>query len=130
MRALTIVALILTVMAWTGCGGGSMGFSTCKIRGYVSPLSATADHLAVAPGNRVQFKLAYETTGDCAPNFHIDGEWSSNDPLDINIDQNGLATCINATPVLNGAAIPQGIHFTVPPHTYAWSYDSASLTCR
>jgi hypothetical protein len=104
-----------------GCGGyGSTG--ACQITAVITPPNASADHSAVPPGNQAQFSLQSSVSGNCPYIADKLGTWSTSDPANTTISNQGLATCVNAT------ATPATISNsgTVRGHAYA----SATLTCQ
>jgi len=102
-----LLPLALASAALTGCAVAS---PACTITDTltVSPLTATANHSATAPGNQVQFfsEIAPKpSAANCpVPQFVIAARpaWTNPDPIDITISSasdatNGLAVCDSAT---------------------------------
>lgn len=96
--------------------------ATCNTNTAILPAHATADHKAAVPGNQVQFSLSSTVEGNCPLIPDRMGEWSSSDPASVTISNQGLATCLNATPA---------------PVTISYSgmvrgrpYPSAALVCK
>jgi hypothetical protein len=78
-----------------GCGGAAQ--NSCTITANVVPASATADHTLAAPGNQVQFTAQGDAVGNCPLAPDTLGTWSTSDPTNVAINQQGLATCLGAT---------------------------------
>ena len=100
---ITCLALSVTV-ASTGCGGGT----DCSLAKSLNilPSSASADHLAASPGNKVSFIGLDAIPPGCPATPgppRTDLKWSVSDPPDVtigniaNVDY-GVATCVNAAP--------------------------------
>jgi len=102
------------------CGG--YGSNACQITASITPSSASADHRAAPPGNQTQFSLQSSVSGNCPYIADKLGTWSTSDPANTTVNNQGLATCVNAT------ATPATISNsgTVRGHAYA----SATLTCQ
>lgn len=90
-----------------GCGGTPPKPNCGVAVGLaVAPPTATADHLAAAPGNKITFVGADAPPDGCplTPGpLRLDLKWSVSDPANVSIGntQNvdyGTATCVNATP--------------------------------
>jgi hypothetical protein len=94
---LSPLAFLCASMA--ACSGISS--DRCVVTTDITPLHATADHNAAAPGNEVQFTLSSSVKGNCPliPDFL--GVWSTSDPVNTAISNQaptqGLATCLNST---------------------------------
>ena len=101
----------------------------------VTPATATADHLAKAPGNQAQFRPQSTNTypAGCAvpvlyPPAILDAIWTSSDPINVQISSvvgptNGLATCVGAT---HGAVTITGKSSSAANALVS----TASLTCQ
>jgi hypothetical protein len=102
-----LAPLAFAVAALTGCAGGT---SDCTFTQSfnVSPLTATANHSAAAPGNQVQFFSTIApkaSAADCPVPLYIIAArpaWTNPDPLDLTISNandatNGTAVCNSAT---------------------------------
>ncbi|MGZ4900906.1 MAG: hypothetical protein ACXV8X_14710 [Candidatus Angelobacter sp.] len=100
-----LLALLLIVLS-AGCGGHSQPDCSLAVALAVAPPTATADHLAAAPGNKISFVASDVSPAGCIPTpgpLRLDLKWSVSDPANVSIGntQNvdyGVATCINATP--------------------------------
>jgi hypothetical protein len=106
MRLLLPLAFASTAL--TGCGVASPACTLTDTL-IISPLAATANHAAAAPGNQIQFfsEIAPKpSAANCpVPQFVIAArpDWTNPDPLDITISSaadatNGTAVCSSATP--------------------------------
>jgi hypothetical protein len=106
-RASYLFLLLLLPTAFTvGCGGHSSP-PDCgtAVALSVAPVSATADHLAAAPGNKSSFVAADVPPDGCPPTpspLRLDLKWTVSDTTNATIGntQNvdyGVATCVNAT---------------------------------
>ncbi|SNT08465.1 hypothetical protein SAMN05421770_10492 [Granulicella rosea] len=117
MKVLGIAAIVLA-LALTGCGNAPAGSSGCiPAVLLINPTTATADHLAAAPGNQQQFYEAYGG-GTCAiPQIAVEGPLTSSDPIHVTVDDTGLATCVGAT---SGAVTLSSARTTA----------TAQLTCK
>jgi hypothetical protein len=121
--------LIAVVVLATSCGG-----EKCQLVGLtVSPSTATADHAAPSPANRVQFAAQAEVPAGCVVIQCVNcvGQtWAVSDPVHVSISNNGsdngTATCLGAT---NGA-----VTITATAPVTAGSNQTVSgtalLTCR
>lgn len=89
---LSALALLLSGVA--GCGGSQ---NSCTITATISPASATADHALAPPGNQVQFMTQSSAAGNCPLTPDVLGTWATSDSTNTSINQQGLATCLNAT---------------------------------
>ncbi len=107
-----IACLLCLALSLVACGGGyssSTDPKGCQKNISVDPLSATADHTAIAPGNQATFLASYIYTGPACPalpamNGNVDATWTTSDtvnttiaPQKTSIGTNGLATCTGAT---------------------------------
>ena len=79
----------------SGCGSSMQ--NGCTITANVAPASATADHTLAPPGNQVQFTAQSSAVGNCPLAPDTLGTWSTSDTTNTSINQQGLATCLNAT---------------------------------
>jgi hypothetical protein len=126
---LKLVSLAIAVLIAAGCGQRN-----CRLTALsVGPSSATADHLAAAPGNQVQFFATAIVPNGCASAACVNcsGQtWTVSDPDNVsisnNINNNGTATCVGAT---NGAAT---VTATAPVRTATTQTvtGNATLTCK
>jgi len=100
------------------------GFSraTCTINTAILPLNATADHNAAAPGNEVQFSLSSAVEGNCPMIPDILGQWSTSDPANTTISNQGLATCLGAT--------AEPVTISNSGMVRAHRYPTAALMCK
>lgn len=109
MRYRSFLVLVLTsiMFIWiTGCGGHSQPDCTVVLGLTVAPQTATADHLAASPGNKISFVGSNSIVPGCIPTpvpLRLDLHWSVSDSANVTIGntQNvdyGVATCIHATP--------------------------------
>ena len=108
-RAVTKIFLrmpFLLLMAFSaGCGGHSPDCTAFDAL-FVVPQSATADHAAAAPGNKVSFVSGNATPLGCPPMpvpLRTDLKWTVSDTANTSIGNTpnvdyGVATCINTTP--------------------------------
>ena len=94
-----LLALLFLCASMAGCGVSSNG---CGVTTAISPVNATADHNAAAPGNEVQFLLSSTVKGNCPLPADFVGEWSTSDLVNTTISNQalnqGLAICLNTTP--------------------------------
>jgi hypothetical protein len=120
---LSLLGVMLCCVFLASCGGYS---NSCTINAAVTPMNATADHSAPAPGNQVQFLLASTVKGNCPLIPDSVGVWSTSDPVNTTISNQaptqGLATCLNATPT----SVAISNTSTVRGH----SFTPATLTCN
>jgi hypothetical protein len=127
---LLVLGFVLALAA--GCGGTSPPDCSVAVALAVAPQTATADHLAAAPGNQISF-----VAGDVAPNgcpptpgpLRFDLKWSVSDPVNVSIGNTpnvdyGVATCKNATagPVTVTASGTNKLNMPIT--------GTASLTCK
>lgn len=123
--------LIPLIALSAGCGGHSS--PDCSfVALFVSPSTATADHLAAAPGNKISFVAGNATPAGCIPQpepLRLDLKWSVSDPTNVSIGNTpnvdyGVATCMNAAPapVTVTASGPNGLGATIT--------GTATLTCK
>lgn len=98
----------------------------------VAPATASADHLAASPGNKVQFVAGDQPPPGCPPTpgpVRADLKWTVSDPVDVTIGNTqgvdyGVATCNNAT------AGPVTVTATGLNSKGATITGTAMLTCR
>ena len=104
----------------------SISGDVCVISTAITPPNATADHNTTAPGNEVQFSLSSTVKGNCPLIADFVGVWSTSDSVNTSISNQaptqGLATCLNATP------IPATISSSSTVRAKA--YPSSSLVCK
>ena len=86
---------LFLVMSGAGCGGSTQ--NSCKITANVTPAAAIADHTLAPPGNQAQFTAQSSVAGNCPLLPDTLGSWSTSDTVNTSINQQGLATCLNAT---------------------------------
>jgi len=114
------VALCCVVLG-AGCGGSTQ--NSCTITANVIPASGSADHALAAPGNQVQFATQSSVAGNCPLAPDTKGTWATSDTTNTSIDQQGLASCLSATPspatITNSGVVRRVKSFT-----------PATLTCR
>ena len=101
------VLLLSLVIAIAGCGGKTQMHVDCTPLSLdVAPQSATADHAAAAPGNKISYVASNSIRPGCIPTpgpLRTDLKWSVSDTVNTTIGNTpnvdyGVATCINATP--------------------------------
>ena len=129
---LYLAKLFPTALLFVLCGvlaacGGSASDNPCVVTAIIKPVTATADHTVVAPGNQVQFSTSLTTSGSCAlPQNIVLGSWSTSDPTDITISSQqptqALATCVNAT------TSPATVSYSGTQ--FGYSFAPATLTCK
>jgi len=118
------VLLLLLVIVIAGCGGKTQMHVDCTPLSLdVAPQSATADHAAAAPGNKITYVASDSVRPGCIPTpgpIRTDLKWSVSDTVNTKIGNTpnvdyGVATCINATPspVTVTAAGPNGVGTTI-----------------
>jgi hypothetical protein len=103
---LSFLLPLLLIALSAGCGGTSPPDCSVAVGLAVAPPTATADHLAAAPGNRITFVGANIPPNSCPPTpgpIRFDLKWSVSDAANVTIGntQNvdyGTATCVNAAP--------------------------------
>ncbi len=124
LQRLRLLPLLFLCGLLAACGPTSS--DACVVTTAMTPSSATADHNATAPGNEVQFSLSSSEKGKCPLIPDFVGVWSTSDPVNTTISNQaptqGLATCLNATP------IPATISNSGTVVTK--SYPSSSLVCK
>jgi len=125
---LKLVLLIAAILGGPGCSQ-----QTCRLTGLsVTPPTATADHLAAAPGNQVQFFANAVLPKGCATAACVNcsGQtWTVSDTVNVSISNNpgnnGTATCLGAT---NGAVT---VTATAPVGTTTQTViGTATLICK
>lgn len=113
--------LLLCGLLISGCGGSTQ--NSCTITANVAPAGAIADHTLAPPGNQAQFTTQSGAVGNCSLAPDILGTWSTSDTTNTSINQQGLATCLNATTtpatISNSGMVRSTKAFT-----------PATLTCR
>jgi hypothetical protein len=126
-NALLGFTLCAAIVFCASCGSRE-DCTITPIQVTVSPAAATADHAAVSPGNQVQFTASISgghlSSSNCSIPLVITGPvWSSFDETVAQVDQNGLATCLQAstTPVRIQASAVNGM---------VNGSSSAELTCH
>jgi hypothetical protein len=96
-RTLWLLGVMLSSAFLASCG---MSRVTCTIIAAVTPMNATADVTAPAPGNQVQFSISSKVEGNCPLVADQIGSWSSSDTVNTTISNQaptqGLATCLSA----------------------------------
>jgi len=117
------VLLLLLVIVIAGCGGKTKPVDCTPVSLDVAPQSATADHAAAAPGNKISYVASNSVRPGCIPTpgpIRTDLKWSVSDAVNTTIGNTpnvdyGVATCINATPspVTVTAAGPNGVGTTI-----------------
>jgi hypothetical protein len=126
VRLFTFVIAISLLFAMLGCGSSDPNCLAAGIR--VSPLTATADHTLVSPGNKASFYADPIPVRGCGYAQMIgsirNATWSVSDAVNVTIsNQNdstyGVATCVNAAS-----------NVTVTATTPDGSKATATLTCR
>jgi hypothetical protein len=104
--SLSFLLPLLLIALSAGCGGTSAPDCSVAVGLAVAPSTATADHLAAAPGNKVSFVASDQPPAGCPPTpgpIRLDLLWSVSDPANVTIGNTqkvdyGVATCIHATP--------------------------------
>jgi hypothetical protein len=120
MRAqICSVALLLLSLFLATCGASN---KDCLIQTAINPTSATADHAAAPPENHVQFSLQSSVKGNCPMIADRLGVWSTSDPVNTSIDNQGLAVCLH--PTSSPATISNS--GTIRGH----GFPSATLLCK
>lgn len=124
--------LLLLVIVCVGCGGHSQPDCSTAVALGLLPASATADHAAAAPGNKVSF-IGFDTLPNgCIPTpgpIRQDLKWSVSDTVNttigntLNVDY-GVATCINTTPA------PVTVTATGTNRLGAMISGTATLACK
>lgn len=123
---------LLFIAGSAGCGGHSAPDCSVAIALGVVPNTATADHLAAAPGNKISFFGSDILPNGCIPQpspFRTDLKWSVSDTANVSIGNTpkvdyGVATCINAAPT------PVTVTATGPNRLGATMSGSSTLTCK
>jgi hypothetical protein len=118
---LCMLVLLVCGPVLAGCGGTTQ--NTCSITANVVPATGTADHALAPPGNQVQFAMQSSVAGNCPLAADTQGTWSTSDGTNTSINQQGLATCVNATAspaTISNSGMVRGIKGFTP----------ASLTCH
>jgi len=130
---------------FTGCGASTPSVScSYAYNVVVSPVNGSADHMALAPGNQIQFEgVGYGTASPSSCPAPTDlrrleyAAWLNPDTADIQISSandatNGTAICLNATKgavTLTGTFAP--ITATGPAGSGTdTSVKSVTLTCQ
>jgi hypothetical protein len=98
-----LAASATAVSVLTGCGVSPS--SSCTTTEAVAPATASADHMAAAPGDQTSFNVNFSYSGGCAVPLVIAGpsryQWVSSDPINAPISNAatsaGVATCVGAT---------------------------------
>jgi hypothetical protein len=129
---LLFVLPLLFIAGSTGCGGRSSPDCSIATALAIAPTTATADHLAAAPGNKISFVAGNALPNGCPPQpgpLRQDLKWSVSDPANVSIGNTlnvdyGVATCINATPA------PVTVTASGPNRLGATITGSSSLTCK
>ena len=126
MRTNACLVLLALSCALTVACGTSPNNNACVVNTAVTPTSGTADHIAAAPGDQVQFLLSSSVKGNCPLIADFGGVWSTSDSVNTTISNEaaspGLATCLHAT--TTPATIRNSSIVTGHP------YPTATLTCR
>jgi hypothetical protein len=116
----------------TGCGGHSQPDCSVVLALTVAPQTATADHLAASPGNKVSFVGSNSVVPGCIPTpvpLRLDLHWSVSDSANVTIGNTanvdyGVATCVHATPS------PATVTATGTNRLGATISGTAALTCN
>jgi hypothetical protein len=98
MNRITALCLVSVCgLSLSGCGDFSKP-DCSNLQLGVLPATGTRDHAAGPPQNQLQFEYTYiNLPSGCnvpTPAFQVD--WSVSDTTDVQIDTNGVATCLNA----------------------------------
>jgi hypothetical protein len=121
MKMFLALELFCCGLLISGCGSSTQ--NSCTITANVAPASAMADHALAPPGNQVQFTTQSSAFGNCPLAPDTLGTWSASDTTNTSISQQGLATCLNATPspaTISNSGMVRSIKAFTP----------ATLTCR
>jgi hypothetical protein len=130
-----LLALAGLCVVLTGCAVGSTGATCTPGDSFTTtPLTATADHLAAAPGNQQQFVSIIAPTDSPAgcplPQWLLSAHpaWTSSDAIDIQISSandatNGTAVCMGPT---QGAATLKATYM-FGSQTFT---STSTLTCK
>jgi|SRR5215831_2427998 len=116
---LLVSMVVLVAASLVSCGSYN---NTCQVHAAVLPTDARADHMEPPQGNQVQFAVSATSTGKCPLLVGHIGSWSTSDPENTMIGNQGLATCVGATP--NPAKI------TNDGRVLGYGITSADLTCK
>jgi len=116
----------------TGCGGHAQPDCTVVLALDVAPQTATADHLAAPPGNKISFVGANSVVPGCIPTpgpIRLDLHWSVSDSANVTIGNTAnvdysVATCVHATPS------PATVTATGTNRLGATISGTAALTCN
>src|SRR2546423_10359065 len=110
---LKLGSVITAVLIVTACAQ-----QNCRLNALsVVPSSTTADHVATAPGNQVQFFATGTVPNGCTSTACVNcyrQTWTVSDPVNVSIsnnaNDNGTATCKGATngPITVTATAPAG----------------------
>jgi hypothetical protein len=112
-----IPVLLLTLV----CGlMAACGTNTCVISTTIEPTSATVNHTSTH--NTEQFSLKSSVAGNCPLVPDFEGTWSTSDSVNTAINDQGLATCLNAT---TGA-----VTISNSSNVRGKAFPNASLTCQ
>jgi hypothetical protein len=128
---LFLLPLLLIALS-SGCGGHSTPDCSVAVALGVIPSTATADHLATAPGNKVSFFASDVSPAGCIPTpgpIRQDLKWSVSDPANASIGNtqtvdDGVATCVNA------AAAPVTVTASGTNTRGATITGTSALTCK
>ena len=112
-------AVALFVASLVSCGTYN---NTCAVHAAVLPTDVQAAHNEAPPGNQIQFAVSATSTGKCPLLVGHIGSWSTSDPENTTISNQGLATCVGATPT------PATI--TNDGRVLGYGITSADLTCK
>ncbi len=112
---------ILVLLLTLACGlMAACGTNTCVISTAIEPTSATVNHISTH--NSEQFSLKSSVAGNCPMVPDFEGTWSTSDSVNTAINDQGLATCLNATAgevTISNSGTVRGK-----------GYPTASLTCQ
>jgi hypothetical protein len=124
--------LLFLMVLNSGCGGAASPNCGIAVGLAVAPPTASADHLAASPGNKISFVAGDTFPQGCIPRpgpLRLDLHWTVSNTTDVTIGntQNvdyGVATCINATsaPVTVTATGTNGLGNTIS--------GTAALACQ
>jgi hypothetical protein len=104
--------------ASTGCAvSPSSNAQVCTLEQFVSPATATASHMAVAPGNQVSFDVGHTYLQAACANDNVIASpqgyvWVSSDPVNAPISNAkdataGTVTCLAATKaIISTSTVP------------------------
>jgi hypothetical protein len=115
-----IPVLLLTLLCGLMAACGTSRTNTCVISAAIEPTSATVNHTSTH--NTEQFSLKSSVAGNCPLVPDFEGTWSTSDSVNTAINDQGLATCLNAT--------AGEVTISNSGNVRGKGYPNASLTCQ